>query len=246
MPPPPRARGGVRPAVTSAALELFSTLGYEETTVGAIADRAGVARRTFFRHFATKDDAVLPDHDTLLARVQARLEASGADADPLAVLVPAAHVVLDAYLAEGKLAVDRYRLLARVPELRERERAVVTRYQRAFARHLRAHLPPSDDRDLRAEVLAASLVAAHNHVLRAWLRSPAEVDAGRMLDDALAAVLSALSRLGQADQDEPAFVAVLPLSQASRAIERLRSLVEESSGRRSPAAENDVPADDVP
>jgi AcrR family transcriptional regulator len=227
VPPPSRARGGVRPAVTSAALELFSTLGYEETTVGAIADRAGVARRTFFRHFATKDDAVLPDHDTLLARVQARLEASGADADPLAVLGPAAHVVLDAYLAEGQLAVDRYGLLSRVPELRERERAVVTRYQRVFARYLRAHLPPSDDRDLRAEVLAASLVAAHNHVLRAWLRSPIDVDAGPMLDDALAAVLSALSRLRQGDEEEPVFVAVFRSSQAARAIERLRALVEE-------------------
>lgn len=174
----------VRAALTSAALHLFSTAGYEQTTVTAIADHAGVARRTFFRHFATKDDAVLPNHEALLRRVQEVLD-DAPHAGPLRAVRPAAHCVLQAYLDEGELAVRRHRLLSGVPELRERERAVVTRYQRVFAAFLRENLPAGPDRELHADVLSASVVAAHNHVLRAWLRSPDTVAAEAALDHAL-------------------------------------------------------------
>ena len=43
----------------TAAVELFATDGYEATTVDAIAKRAGVAKGTFFVHFATKDAVVV-------------------------------------------------------------------------------------------------------------------------------------------------------------------------------------------
>ncbi|GAB2688176.1 TetR family transcriptional regulator [Thalassiella azotivora] len=190
--------------MTDAALELFAQRGYDGTTVDAVAERAGVARRTFFRHFATKDDAVLPDHEALLGRVQAVLD--GWDGDPLDALLPAAHVVLDAYLAEREVAVARYGVLARVPELRERERAVVTRYERAFASFLRARLPRGTEgppagapagaaspADVLPDVLAAALVAAHNGVLRQWLRDPAGVDAAARLDEALGWVVRSLT-----------------------------------------------------
>ena len=36
-----------------AALELFAERGYEQTTVAEIAERAGLTKRTFFRHYAT-------------------------------------------------------------------------------------------------------------------------------------------------------------------------------------------------
>ncbi len=42
-----------------AALSLVEEHGFSETTVDDIAARAGVARRTFFNHYAVKEDAVL-------------------------------------------------------------------------------------------------------------------------------------------------------------------------------------------
>jgi AcrR family transcriptional regulator len=48
-----------RRRVAVAAIELFSTRGYHATTVEAIARRAGVAKGTFFVHFATKDAVIV-------------------------------------------------------------------------------------------------------------------------------------------------------------------------------------------
>jgi AcrR family transcriptional regulator len=50
-----------RARITEAALELFVSRGYAETTIDQIAEEAGVNRRTVFRHFATKE-AILFDH----------------------------------------------------------------------------------------------------------------------------------------------------------------------------------------
>ena len=65
-----------RARITEAALELFVSRGYAETTIDQIADQAGVNRRTVFRHFATKE-AILFDHlavkrDFAMRRLQER------------------------------------------------------------------------------------------------------------------------------------------------------------------------------
>ncbi len=50
-----------RARIAEAALDLFVSDGYAETTIDQIAEAAGVSRRTIFRHFATKE-AILFDH----------------------------------------------------------------------------------------------------------------------------------------------------------------------------------------
>jgi AcrR family transcriptional regulator len=65
-----------RGRIAAAALELFVSQGYEETSIDQIAEGAGVSRRTVFRHFATKE-AILFDHlavrrDYALARLRER------------------------------------------------------------------------------------------------------------------------------------------------------------------------------
>src|SRR6218665_3240094 len=50
---------GVRRAVFAEAIPLVLERGFDNVTVDDIADRAGVSRRTIFRHFPTKADIVL-------------------------------------------------------------------------------------------------------------------------------------------------------------------------------------------
>jgi AcrR family transcriptional regulator len=54
-----RKKQRTRDALLRAALELFTTRGYEGTTVDDITDAVDVSQRTFFRYFAGKEEAAL-------------------------------------------------------------------------------------------------------------------------------------------------------------------------------------------
>ncbi|MFJ9621880.1 TetR family transcriptional regulator [Streptomyces sp. NPDC101181] len=53
-----RKKQRTRDALLRAALELFTTQGYERTTVDEIVDAVEVSQRTFFRYFANKEETV--------------------------------------------------------------------------------------------------------------------------------------------------------------------------------------------
>ncbi|THG33242.1 TetR/AcrR family transcriptional regulator [Naasia lichenicola] len=57
----PDARG----RLVLAAVDLFTEQGYDETTVAQIAERAGVTRSTFFRHFPDKRELLVAGQETL-------------------------------------------------------------------------------------------------------------------------------------------------------------------------------------
>ncbi|MEU4888087.1 MULTISPECIES: TetR family transcriptional regulator [Streptomyces] len=183
----------MRRKLAAAAMELFATKGYEATTVDEIAAAAGVARRTFFRHFRSKEEAIFPDHDDTLVRAEAVLAAAPPEEHPLDTVCRGIKEVMRMYAASPAVSVERYRLTREVPTLREREIASVARYERLFTRYLLGHFDErahrdGDDDPLLAEVAASAVVTAHNHVLRRWLRAGGEGDVEAQLDRAFAIV----------------------------------------------------------
>ena len=105
------ARG--RPPSTSrghlghVALRLFDERGFEQTTVDDIAAELGIARRTLFRYYPSKNDIVWGDFDSVLDRLRAELAAQDRN-------VP----MMDA-LREAVVASNAYPV-ALLPELRTR------------------------------------------------------------------------------------------------------------------------------
>lgn len=70
---------GRRPSTTRGQLsdlgiELFTSKGFDETSIDDIADAAGIARRTFFRYFASKNAVPWGDFDSQLAALSAHLD----------------------------------------------------------------------------------------------------------------------------------------------------------------------------
>ncbi|MFF5228864.1 TetR/AcrR family transcriptional regulator [Dactylosporangium sp. NPDC000521] len=184
----------VRDRLVDAALALFDERGYEQTTADDIADRAGVGRTTLFRHYRSKEDVIFPDHDRLLATVKERLATSTADTAIVAV-TEAVRLVLLRYIEEGDRARLRYALTSRISTLRDREIASVARYQRLFREFIAESWGPAPGAALRAELMAAAVVSAHNHVLRRWLRRDTAEPVAE-LDAAMAQVVSLFTDTG--------------------------------------------------
>lgn len=159
-----------RERTVAAAFALFEERGYDRTSVDDIAERAGIGRSTFFRMFGSKEDVIFPDHESLLASVEARLAAAVTTETRYIAVAEAARLVFLHYLAEGEVARARYRLTRSVPALRAREIAGGQQYQRLFRTWIHRWFEGAPEAALRAELMAAAVVTAHNHVLRGWLR----------------------------------------------------------------------------
>ncbi|AGP61289.1 TetR/AcrR family transcriptional regulator [Streptomyces rapamycinicus] len=105
-----------------AALELFEERGYENTTVIEIAERAGLTKSTFFRHFQDKRE-VLFGGDTMAGLLAEGIAAAPATAKPFEAVAHALDAVgREAFHpARREMSARRREVIAANPELRERE-----------------------------------------------------------------------------------------------------------------------------
>ncbi|MEV0849934.1 TetR family transcriptional regulator [Streptomyces sp. NPDC049954] len=175
----------IRELLVAAAFDLFAERGYDGATVDDVVRRAGVGRRSFFRYFPTKEEVVFPDHERVLADMNAYLEEELLAPDPVGRVCGAALLVTRMYARDAEFSVRRYALTRKVPALKSYELSMVWRYERAIAGYLERRFAGVPEGGVRAHVIAASVVAAHNHGLRAWLRSGGRGDAVTGVDRAL-------------------------------------------------------------
>ena len=130
----------------------------------------------------------------MLNQVRERLQTASQHTARAAVS-NAVRLVLLHYVDEGDLARRRYALTSTVPALRDREIAAVARYQRLFREFIAGWMDATAEPALlRAELTAAAVVAAHNHVLRRWLRAQS-ADPGAELDEAMRLMTGLLADL---------------------------------------------------
>ncbi|MDA8297048.1 MAG: helix-turn-helix domain containing protein [Actinomycetota bacterium] len=105
-----------------AALDLFSERGYDDTTVIDIAQRAGLAKSSFFRHFSDKREVLFGG-----AAMDDLLTAAIASAPPSFTALEAVGSALDAAgkevftSARRETVLRRRAVIAANPELQERE-----------------------------------------------------------------------------------------------------------------------------
>ncbi len=110
-----------RERLETAALDLFVENGYEETTVAQIADRAGLNRATFFRHFADKREVLFGGEDVLAGLFADAIKAAPLDAT-LTECLQAALAAADASMTpqQRAKAAQRVQVVASNTEVQER------------------------------------------------------------------------------------------------------------------------------
>jgi AcrR family transcriptional regulator len=128
-----------RERLERAALALFAERGYDATTVADIAERAGLTKSTFFRHFADKREVLFAGQDILIGLFSEAIAAAppaAATIDCLAAALQAAAVVFTPERHE--IAAQRRAVIAANTELQERELLKRARFAAAIATALRA------------------------------------------------------------------------------------------------------------
>ena len=115
-----RHRARTLAEIHQAALDLAGEGSYSDTTVDAVAERAGVSRRTFFNYYASKEDAVLgltPPHITEAAHARYMDRSTG---DEFARTVRLFMDVLRDATGAPELTPQRRQLVETHPELKRR------------------------------------------------------------------------------------------------------------------------------
>jgi AcrR family transcriptional regulator len=74
---------GARERLILAAVDLFTEQGYDATTVAQIAERAGVTKSTFFRHFPDKRELLVAGQETLSRLLAEGIAEAPTGASPL-------------------------------------------------------------------------------------------------------------------------------------------------------------------
>jgi AcrR family transcriptional regulator len=159
----------VRRELASAAAELFRQRGYDATTVEDIAAAVEVSPRTFYRLFPTKGDVIIELARTGLGDIVAALAERPLD-EPLVASLEVVFVARSADV-EPRALRSFEDLMTRNPELRARWLEETRRHQDLLAEVLAERLGTATA-DLRTQVIAALVLAAHRTALEVWSTRP--------------------------------------------------------------------------
>jgi len=181
----PDARGRLE----KAAMELFQERGYASTTVGDIAEHAGLTERTFFRHFTDKREVLFSGSPALEKGIVDRVTSAPQDTPPLDLVVGAFEAT-GAWLQANRdfsYVRARYALVTEHAEVRERELIKMASLAAAVVKalHARGVAEPS------ASVIAETGVTVFKVGFERWVnaKKPGELAAHvRAAFDALKAV----------------------------------------------------------
>ena len=176
-----RDKATTRRRLSEAALLLFATQGYDNTTTRQIAEAAHVTERSFFKHFAVKADAIV--------------DLTPEDLDLLTHLIVSADPDLPDILVVERAVTEWHLRFDDMEAYRQRTKLMVQASHRSVV--IRGRL--SDYRDLSADTAAAALakrqrksvpgtntrllasivLKAHQDIIREWIQGDGEFVATR-------------------------------------------------------------------
>lgn len=185
----PNARG----RLVLAALDLFAEQGYDNTTVTQIANRAGLTKTTFFRHFPDKREVLFAGQEA-----HSRLLADGAaaapdSATPLEAVAAALDSLTASFTAEQREFGPRLlTVIAGNPELQER----ATFKRAALAAALTSALGKRGIPDLTASLAADLGARAFDRAFDRWIEPSSQHTLTELAQEELQALRTAATSLG--------------------------------------------------
>lgn len=189
----PRWEPDARERLVTAALQLFSEQTYDKTTVGEIAERAGLNRSTFFRYFPDKREVLAAGQDILSRLFSEGIAGAPEGAAPLAAVASGLEAAATAMTPFNRELGPRLQaVIASSAELQERDQLKHVGLAAAMADALRARGVP----DPVAVVAAEVGMAAFKEGFAEWIRVDNQQDLAELLLAALSRLRTAITELG--------------------------------------------------
>lgn len=154
-----------RDALVEAALALSDELSLDLVTADAVAERAGVSRRTFFNYFPSVEDCVASSITDVLQAAIDKFEDAPADQP---IMTAASHAFSQVFTAESTPRMARVLSLVRThPRMLRSHLEQWDRATDEITRALSRRFPATDP--LWTSALASSMVSVAASAIRGWL-----------------------------------------------------------------------------
>jgi AcrR family transcriptional regulator len=180
-----------REALADAAFELFQRQGFEATTIDEIAEQVELSPRTFFRHFASKEDVALTLMERQFAAIYDALALRPAD-EPVVTALRHATVEMMRSCEAGQAGFDPERfscaqkLIADNPSIRGRALELAAIRVDELAAHVAKRMGVDPATDPRPTLVAAVATTAVQTAMVAWRELEPETPSSVLADRALA------------------------------------------------------------
>lgn len=192
MSPAPRPTDLTHQRLIRAALELFSSRGYHDTTTAQIAKKAGVAEGTIYRHFPSKQQLLNELYRAALRWAAKAIEDSGGTALPRARLAQVAQALVEGAVRDP--AVVKLGLLERYdPLLDDESRKTAREFRLGLERVIAQGKAEGAVRAGAVEVWAGAWLAIVGYaldklVMKEW--KPGDAAVGLVIEGAWEAIAS--------------------------------------------------------
>jgi AcrR family transcriptional regulator len=184
-----------REALLTAALDLFTSDGYDATTIEQIAARAGVAERTFFHHFPSKEDVLFDGYAERLDEVTRRFRASSPTASLWSALAGASDAVAQAINEQPHRFLERAGLYGEAPALRARMLRINEEWIDSMTNEVARRLGVNPHADVRPRLVATLVNGANRAALEVWVASKGRSDIHELIAESLDLLRPALIRI---------------------------------------------------
>ena len=160
---------------------LFEQHGYDNVTVDQIATAAGVSRRTFFRHFKTKEKVVFPYTESRLDMFRETIRArTGGKPATFAVLRDIFEEVVQSWIDNEERMMRSRRIVTQSSALQTLDYETNSKWELAIALEVDGAAMGGPESSqvptLRSRVIAGVLVGAMRPVFERWYECEGDFD----------------------------------------------------------------------
>jgi AcrR family transcriptional regulator len=187
---------GTPERLQKAALELFATRGFEQTTTMEIAQSVGLTERTFFRHFSDKREVLFYGQHLLAEAFVAGVQSAAPDASPIEIVACALRSAATYFPDERRhYSRTRQSVIDQNTALQEREVHKLASLATTIAEALRARGVD----ELAAALAAESGVTVFGIAFTQWIREGEERSLADIAADVLRELLNLTGKATAAD-----------------------------------------------